>query len=374
MAGPAEVLWSSTAVSLSILCLVAVLVMVKWWSGKTAAVDGGRGGKSAEERLEMLVKGLEAAGDFDGAAAVLLSAWTKKGSARAASLAHELYQRNPAQQFQMGCPLQQGKRVSDRDGDDRHLVSTTTEHDTDAGDAAVGDSDSRLFPAAASAEGEAATPNTGTGAAPERITDADGERGSPCPESRSNGNGKGGVVVRAAATRPGLRERNGNGDGERDSGCSDSEAPSPPTLTTSSTVTTPWERGWQGPEGFKPPPPSSSSESSGGAAVNPTPSSPSADIGSTPLSSRKREAEEGDLGGEQVAIPRNFTVSQLNAFDGGFPAPIVRGGVVKAREARPIYIALRGVVYDASAGGHLYGPVSNGGLPQRVGRLCRFVI
>lgn len=64
------------------------------------------------------------------------------------------------------------------------------------------------------------------------------------------------------------------------------------------------------------------------------------------------------LAGEK-AMRRNFTVLQLNTFDGSVPAPKVRGGEIKAGKARPIYIALRGEVYDASAGRNLYGPVSD---------------
>lgn len=145
------------------------------------------------------------------------------------------------------------------------------------------------------------------------------------------------------------------GQEERDGGGSDRETPSPTTPATNAAVTSPWERGWKGPEGFKPPP-SSSSFNSSSTAADPT---PSRDFGSTSLSSRKREAEEGDSGDEGEAVTRrNFTIFQLNSFDGGVPAPVVRGGEIKAREARPIYIALSGDVYDASAGRHLYGPVS----------------
>ena len=89
---------------------------------------------------------------------------------------------------------------------------------------------------------------------------------------------------------------------------------------------TPWERGWQAPEEFAPPPESNKSVSRPGV---------------------------GDLAGL-----RNFTVAQLNVFDGSIDKGVKRGGVVKAGKARPIYIALRGKVYDASTGRHLYGQVS----------------
>lgn len=354
-------LWLSTAISLSIICWVLVLVMAKWWPSKAAtAVDIG-GGKSHEERLEMQVNELETAGDLDGAAALLLAAWTKKGSTRAVTLAHELSQRHPAQAFQMGCPLQQGNRVSE-------LAPTRREQEEehDAAGAAADGCGSGPTPGVSTSE--AVAPNTGIGAAPERASDEIDERELPpaaiTRESRSSGGGDA-IAIIAEATTPSSSGNGNDANDERNCGGGDGETPSPPTPTTNSTVTTPWERGWQGPEGFKPPPPQSSSSNSSSsgtaAAANPTPSSES---GSTSLSSLspKRKAEEGDSGGKQAVIPRNFTVSQLNAFDGGVPAPIVRGGVIKAKEARPIYIALRGVVYDASAGRNLYGPVSNGGL------------
>lgn len=93
---------------------------------------------------------------------------------------------------------------------------------------------------------------------------------------------------------------------------------------------TPWKRGWQAPKEFAPPPESDSSVSI--ARVN------------------------------NLAGLRNFTVAQLNIFDGGMDKEVKRGGVVKAGKARPIYIALRGKVYDASTGRHLYGQVSIDGL------------
>lgn len=88
---------------------------------------------------------------------------------------------------------------------------------------------------------------------------------------------------------------------------------------------TPWNRGWRAPKEFDPPLESNTSVT---------------------------KASVDDL-----ARLRNFTVAQLNVFDGGMDKGAKRGGVVKAGKARPIYIALRGTVYDASTGRHLYGQV-----------------
>lgn len=339
MAGSVEVLWLGTAVSFSVLCFVAVLMMAKWRPRKAGAVGGGRA-KSEEQQLEIRVKELERTGDLDGAAALLLSAWTTKGSSRAVTLAHELSQRYPKLAFQVGCPVQQGNRASG--------LAPRREQEHDAGDYAADDSTPATSAVSTS---EAVAPTTGSGTAPERGSGQDDERGSPSatlsPESTSSGGG-GEIAITEAAPSVGPNDK-------RDGRASDGETPSPSTPPTNTTTTTPWERGWQGPEGFKPPPTLSSSNSSSATAANRT---PSPDIGSTSLSSRKRGVEESDLGGDQAGVTRNFTISQLNAFDGGVPAPVVRGGVIKAKEARPIYIALRGEVYDASAGRHLYGPVS----------------
>lgn len=370
MAGSVEVLWSGTAISLSIICLVVMLVMAKWWpikASKTAIGSERETSDGDDEQLEMQVKKLETRGDLDGAAAFLLSAWTKKGSSRAVTLAHELSQRYPAQAFQMGCPLQQGKRVFDADADadvDAALM-LMPEQENDAGDAidnVDGDAVDDTTPAtSAVSTGEAVAPNTGAGTgttAPERVSGEDEEQRSTSAVqvlTTENSIGEVGDAIAVAEVAPSAsRER--SGDDERGGGSGgDTPSPTAPTTntTTTTTTSTPWERGWQGPEGFKPPPSSSSS--------NPT--SPPADLISTSLSSPKREteaAEEGGLGigREQAVFSRNFTVSQLNAFDGGAPAPVVRGGVNKAKKARPIYIALQGEVYDASAGKHLYGPVS----------------
>lgn len=98
---------------------------------------------------------------------------------------------------------------------------------------------------------------------------------------------------------------------------------------------TPWERGWQGSEGFQPP---SSSRPATGSAHSSSAKSP------------------GDVSIHYVVELRNFTIAQLNVFNGGLPALLKRGGVI--RKPRPIYIALRGNVYDASTGRDLYGLVS----------------
>lgn len=87
---------------------------------------------------------------------------------------------------------------------------------------------------------------------------------------------------------------------------------------------TPWERGWKGAEGFKPP----ASDDTGRASD----------------------------GSDESISQRNFTVSQLNTFDGERPRS--RGRRPGGEEPpRPIYISIRGNVYDASSGRHLYGAV-----------------
>lgn len=104
---------------------------------------------------------------------------------------------------------------------------------------------------------------------------------------------------------------------------------------------TPWERGWQGPAGFTPP---SSRTTTGGDAE--------------PGAAAAQSA--GNVSIKYAVELRNFTIVQLNAFNGGLlrAAPSKRGGTTAAvRKPRPIYIALRGRVYDASAGRDLYGPV-----------------
>lgn len=104
----------------------------------------------------------------------------------------------------------------------------------------------------------------------------------------------------------------------------------------------PWERRWHGPNGFKPP---------------------------TSLRSPSNDYLHVAAAGSGITYPssstevppkqwRNFTLSQLNAFDGSQRAPTKRGGATMMSKPRPIYVAIRGNVYDASAGRHLYGPVS----------------
>ncbi len=336
--------------------------------------DGTRAGgdSEAEQTLDTRAKQLEAAGNFDGLAALLLTEWTTKGSSRAVTLAHELSRRYPAEAFQIGCPLQQGKQL----------------------------------PAAAAAADDAGGPAEPTSAAgdaggvPEEVSGESGGRGLSVAAHCSppgSGSETAGELAAAGASPSSL-------DGERDQGdcCGDggetprataptgeATSPTPPptppspsttttTITTTSTTTTtpplattaksgttttskatagtlPWERGWQGPRDFKPPPSSSAS------ATISDPATATASEPRTLSSRRKREPKGGDpAAGGAAARRRNFTVSQLNLFDGSVPAPISRGGEAKARKARPIYIALRGEVYDASAGRNLYGPVSLG--------------
>lgn len=97
---------------------------------------------------------------------------------------------------------------------------------------------------------------------------------------------------------------------------------------------TPWERGWQGSEGFKPP-----------SSSRPAIGSPDSSAAKSP----------GDVSIQYAVELRNFTIAQLNVFNGGLPALLKRGGIT--RKPRPIYIALRGNVYNASTGRDLYGPV-----------------
>lgn len=67
-------------------------------------------------------------------------------------------------------------------------------------------------------------------------------------------------------------------------------------------------------------------------------------------SSRKEEEEEVTAAVQPLRPPlRDFTIAELNTFDGG-ESPL-------SQKPHPIFISLRGTVYDASDGRGIYGPV-----------------
>ncbi|CAM9444549.1 unnamed protein product [Ectocarpus sp. 13 AM-2016] len=69
-----------------------------------------------------------------------------------------------------------------------------------------------------------------------------------------------------------------------------------------------------------------------------------------PAASSSKEGEEEETAAVQPIRPllRDFTIAELNTFDGG-ESPL-------CRKPHPIFISLRGTVYDASTGRGIYGP------------------
>ncbi|CAM9228459.1 unnamed protein product [Ectocarpus sp. 4 AP-2014] len=321
-------------------------------------------GCSTAAALEKRAKELEAAGDLDGAMEALLASHDQ-GSSRAVTLAHELSQRYPAGAFGANrCPLSiRSPRRKAGAG-----VEAGASADPEASSVAVADADaaaaaaiSVIAPARAAAvasltsEFLADDNNDGATGEPEehceRSPPSDAERTHLLLSDASPSATAAGLGSQAAATtatgalEPGKTIDHGRGE---------------PTTTT----LLPWERGWQGREGFKPPPSSSALADTGSTASRDAAGTAAAFGASlSPSSSSFTEtgvqSDNGLDGGDAEATKltrRNFTVRQLNAFDGGCSAPRMRGGEARAGKQRPIYIALKGEVYDASAGRHLYGP------------------
>lgn len=389
--GPAEF----CRLAANVVFVTAVLIMMAWWwllnrpSSPTCRASSIGG----EPAFETRAKALETAGDVDGAMQTLLAFWREKGSSTAMTLAHELSQRHPAEAFENGysCPLQQesSRRVI-TDLAASASVSTTPAADADA-DADIPRTIALLsaVPAAALCTSKVLSDTDGAGGsatapAVEKVPGEDGRDGGggyplavqdTSPVVRSHDDDSSGsidgkreakVMAAVAVTEAPLGNNGDTSGGDRGTAVSTTSS----TKTTPPPTTLPWERGWQGPEGFKPPSAaavaaSSSSVSSkitagnagDSAAVTFEPASPSRNSMSGPVEAAAGGG--GGLAGKKAIMRRNFTVSQLNSFNGSAPAPKVRGGEIKAGKARPIYIALRGEVYDASAGTLLYGPVSD---------------
>ncbi|CAM9444620.1 unnamed protein product [Ectocarpus sp. 13 AM-2016] len=321
-------------------------------------------GCSTAAALEKRAEELEAAGDLDGAMEALLASHDQ-GSSRAVTLAHELSQRHPVGAFGANkCPLSVRSSRRKVGG-----VEAGASADPEASSAAVTDADAAA-PAAVSviAPDPAAAVTSLTS---EALADDsnDGARGVPeehCERSPPSGEERthislSGVSASAAAAGPGSQAAAATiSTGALEPGARIDRGGGEPTTTT----VLPWERGWQGREGFKPPPSSSALANTGSTASRDAAETAAAfGAGLSPSSSSlsemggqsEKNLDGGDVEATKLAR-RNFTVRQLNTFDGGCSAPRVRGGEARAGKQRPIYIALKGEVYDASEGRHLYGP------------------
>ncbi|CAM9377444.1 unnamed protein product [Ectocarpus fasciculatus] len=383
-----EVLWIGMVILAALLLLL--LLLAGWGGGglptrKALRAPGSSSsrrtgststyGCSTAAALEKRAEELEASGDLDGAMEALLASHDE-GSSRAVALAHELSQRHPAGAFGANrCPLSArsppqrqagGAGVEAGAADPEPSSATTTAvADANAAGAAVV---SVIAPTPAATAVASLTSevllaesdnNDGAGEPEEEQHCA---RSPPSGEERTrllNGEsasataavrpGKAAAAAAAATTtatgalETGKRRDHGGGE------------------STTTTSLLPWERGWQGREGFKPP--SSATADTGSTARHSATGTAAAfGAGSSPSSSSSAETggqsdtlDGGDAEATKLAR-RNFTVRQLNAFDGGSSAPRMRGGEVRAGKQRPIYIALKGEVYDASAGRKLYGP------------------
>lgn len=280
---PAQFAW------VAILIVLGGCMLARSWSWTDVAqsppssLNASLPDTGATTELEVRAKGLETAGDFDGAMEALLASH-RAGSSRAVTLAHELSQRN-ADAFQAkGCPAH-------RSGDEAVVAPLATT-------------------AAAAAAGR------GNNAVSSLNVPSLEDRRDPASENKTRREDEANATSMAAAEEVVAVQR-GNGE-------------------------TPWERAWVGPEGFTPP-----------ASIDHAARDQS--------SASSRDTGVAGGGGQCTSTRRNFTVAQLNAFDGGVAAPSKRGGLMKAGKPRPVYIALRGNVYDASAGRNLYGPVSTSG-------------
>ncbi|CAM9368822.1 unnamed protein product [Scytosiphon promiscuus] len=285
------------------------------------SIGGKRTGTGTRDQLELRAEELEKAGDLEGALRALKESHDR-GSPRAVTLAHDLYQRHPGDEFRTkGCPMgingfgQAGglsaaasaaaARAAPAPGTDVPAASTCTAPEARLASAGV-----TAAAAALPAEGDRASE---PGGEPRKSTE---ERGS------------------SSAARKDGTPYHGNGE---DAGAAVEWArgENQATVTQKSAAF----RGWQGPEGFKPP----RSAVTGSTTINEIAAGTAAvQAESSPPSSRNVNAGAHGDG--------------LNAFDGGFPVPRRRGGEIKVGTPRPIYIALRGEVYDASAGSNLYGP------------------
>ncbi|CAM9400875.1 unnamed protein product [Ectocarpus sp. 12 AP-2014] len=375
-----EVLWVGM-----VILAVLLMLLARWGGGGSSIRKASRAPGSSSPRrtgstgtststhgcstaaaLEKRAEELEAAGDLDGAMEALLASHDQ-GSSKAVTLAHELSQRHPVGAFGANrCPLSvRSPRRKVGAG-----VEAGASADPEASSAAVADADAAA-PAAISvvapAPAAAVTSLTSEVLADDNNDGARGvseehcERSPPSGEERTHltlsgesasaaaagpGSQAAAATTATGALEPGRRIDHGGGE------------------YTTPTTLLPWERGWQGREGFKPPPSPSALADTGSTASRDAAGTAAAfGAGLSPSSSSFTETGvQGDNaldGGDAEATKlarRNFTVRQLNAFDGGCSAPRMRGGEARAGKQRPIYIALKGEVFDASAGRHLYGP------------------
>mmetsp|Transcript_20730 Transcript_20730/g.43216 ORF Transcript_20730/g.43216 Transcript_20730/m.43216 type:complete len:291 (-) Transcript_20730:28-900(-) len=77
---------------------------------------------------------------------------------------------------------------------------------------------------------------------------------------------------------------------------------------------------------------------------------------------KKKSDDDGEDGEEETPDPpRNFTLSQLAAFTGTPPE-------AENEDTPPIYLSVKGVVYDVSSGSDFYGP--GGGYAMFAGKEC----
>ncbi|CAB1103115.1 unnamed protein product [Ectocarpus sp. CCAP 1310/34] len=372
-----EVLWVG-------MVILAVLLMLpaRWGAGSSIRKASRAPGSSSSRRtgstgtststhgcstaaaLEKRAEELEAAGDLDGAMEALLASHDQ-GSSRAVTLAHELSQRHPVGALGGNrCPLSiRSPRRKVGGG-----VEAGASPDPEASSAAVADADAAA-PAAVSVVAPVCAAAL-TSLASEVLADDNNDGVTSVPEEhckRSLPSGEerrhvtlSGESASATAAGPASQSAATTATGALEPGKRIDHGGGEPTTTT----LLPWERGWQGREGFKPPPSSSALADTGSSASRDAAGTAAAfGAGLSPSSSSFAETgvqsddalDVGDAEATKLAR-RNFTVRQLNAFDGGCSAPRMRGGEARAGKQRPIYIALKGEVYDASAGRHLYGP------------------
>ena len=296
-----------------------------WW----APPSGSRPSYPSESPsvLEMRAEGFEKTGDFDGAMEALLASHFA-GSSQAVKLAHELSKRHPGAFQSKGCPVRLG------------VGSTPTPKQAGANTAL------------ASSVVSGGYGGGGCTAAPSEPLTAPSSVGHSAEQSGELASD----VGPARAGEPTI-------------------AVAAPIAAAASDGQTPWERGWYGPVGFKPPPsdgapPAAAVPAAAAAYDSISPTSENAPTSMKRGGTSGRRGRSGGSGNDirvvwggnsssnaTTAGLRNFTVAQLNGFDGGVPVPISRGGLVRSGKARPVYIALKGKVYDASSGNDLYGPV-----------------
>eukprot|EP00904_Undaria_pinnatifida_P003760 jgi/Undpi1/13385/HiC_scaffold_8.g03044.m1 len=346
MFGAAPMDWSE------VLCVVVLMLAGTWFlarSREAAPPSGSRPSHLPESSavLETRARKLEKTGDFDGAMEALLVSHSA-GSSQAVMLAHDLAQRHPGTFQSKGCPVGPTSKPAAADTTTSSAAGDYRGGGGGGGGGGDGDlSDQFSAPSVGKSAEQRTSERDALPSAVDRTSDVD-------PSALSPGES---TMGPAAATPP----------------------PPPPE----SDGQTPWERGWHGPEGFKPPQShgvtvSAAATAAGSEAVLPAPenalySSVNSNNDVVHKRGRFREGGGGAGGGDILGGSsgealggnasnaaakglRNFTVAQLNAFDGSVAAPVTRGGLVRAGVARPVYIALKGNVYDASAGNDLYGP------------------